>query len=243
MAAGVVHELNQPLNIIRMATDLTRASLHKNSSAADPELVSEQLSVIGGQTRQMAETVQSMRIFSRDDYGRKIAFDAVRATNQALSWLRPDLAEHRIEVSFQAPPQCPRVFGEPSRFEQVMMNLILNARDAVRQRRSDGLIDDCEIEIRVTCQRSVDTVFITVRDNGGGVPDGHIERVFEPFFTTKEPGEGTGLGLSISYGIIGGIDGELTVRNHGEGAEFTIKLPCVAPKNVAEATISEENRG
>jgi hypothetical protein len=117
-------------------------------------------------------------------------------------------------------------------------------RLALALRTADGgLIDDCEIEIRVTCQRSVDTVFITVRDNGGGVPDGHIERVFEPFFTTKEPGEGTGLGLSISYGIIGGIDGELTVRNHGEGAEFTIKLPCVAPKNVAEATISEENRG
>lgn len=243
MAAGVVHELNQPLNIIRMATDSTRASLQERGSQADPEQLSEQLSVIGGQTRRMAETIQSMRIFSRDDYGRKIAFDVVRATNQALSWLRPDLAEHRIEVSFQAPPRCGRVFGEPSRFEQVMVNLILNARDAVRARKADGLIEGCEIAIEITEQRSTDTVFITIRDNGGGVPDEHIERVFEPFFTTKEPGEGTGLGLSISYGIIGGMDGELAVRNNGDGAEFTIKLPGIAAKTVAETTISEEDRG
>lgn len=240
MAAGMVHELNQPLNIIRMATDSTRASLERHGGEANSERLSEQLAVIGGQTRRMAETINSMRIFSRDDYGRKIAFDVVRAANQALSWLRPELAEHKVEVSLQVPPQCGRVFGEPSRFEQVMVNLILNARDAVRQYKANGLIDNCEIAIEITDELARGLVCITVRDNGGGIPAEHIERLFEPFYTTKEPGEGTGLGLSISYGIIGGMDGELSVRNHGAGAEFTIKLPRIAPKIVAETTISVE---
>ena len=89
MAAGVVHELNQPLNIIRMATDSTQAALQRSKVSEDYESLREQLTVIDGQTRRMAETIQSMRIFSRDDYGRKIAFDVVRATTEALNWMRP----------------------------------------------------------------------------------------------------------------------------------------------------------
>ena len=240
MAAGVVHELNQPLNIIRMATDLTQAALLKRGADAPLEQLSEQLDVIGGQTRRMSETIQSMRIFSRDDYGRKIAFDVVRATNQALNWLRPELAEHRIEVSLQAPAQCGRVYGEPSRFEQVIVNLILNARDAVVRNRKNGVIERCEIALEITDDLSGEIVRLTVRDNGGGIPAESLERVFEPFFTTKGPGEGTGLGLSISYGIIGGMDGELSARNHAAGAIFTVELPRITPKNVAETTVSVE---
>jgi C4-dicarboxylate-specific signal transduction histidine kinase len=85
MAAGVVHELNQPLNIIRMASDSTRGLLERKEQKPEFEQLDEQLSVISGQVRRMADTIQSMRIFSRDDYGRKIAFDPSRAANQALS--------------------------------------------------------------------------------------------------------------------------------------------------------------
>ena len=240
MAAGVVHELNQPLNIIRMATDSTQAALLKHGGDAQLDQLSEQLEVIGGQTRRMSETIQSMRIFSRDDYGRKIAFDVVRATNQALNWLRPELAEHRIEVSLQAPAQCGRVYGEPSRFEQVIVNLILNARDAVVRNRKNGVIERCEIALEIIDDPSREIVRLVVRDNGGGIPAESLERVFEPFFTTKGPGEGTGLGLSISYGIIGGMDGDLSARNHAAGAAFTVELPRIAPKNVAETTVSVE---
>lgn len=241
MAAGMVHELNQPLNIIRMATDATQATLQKPGTADDPEALSEQLAVIDGQTRRMAETIQSMRIFSRDDYGRKIAFDVVRATSQALNWMRPELTTNGVEVSLRAPAQCGRVYGEPSRYEQVIVNLLLNARDAVLEHKKNAGSDACEITIEITEDLSTDRILVVVRDNGGGVPDEHLERLFEPFYTTKNPGEGTGLGLSISYGIVTGMDGELSARNHEGGAEFAISIPRIVPKDVADDASSMES--
>lgn len=228
MAAGVVHELNQPLNIIRMATDTTRDSLRTASDEPLPAQIDKQLAVIGGQTRRMAETIQSMRIFSRDDYGRKIAFDPVRATDQVLSWLRPELADRGIGVSLQAPADCGCIYGEPSRFEQVIVNLVLNARDALQRHQENGCIASGEISLFVAEDLAKETVEIEVHDNGGGVPEEYIERVFEPFFTTKSPGDGTGLGLSISYGIVGGMNGDLSVSNHDDGAVFRIVLPRLA---------------
>lgn len=240
MAAGVVHELNQPLNIIRMATDSTRETLRANPGDPSPDEIDRQLSVIGGQTWRMAETIQSMRIFSRDDYGRKIAFDPVRATNQVLSWLRPELAERSIGVSLRTPAKCGRIYGEPSRFEQVIVNLVLNARDAVRQHQENSGIASGEISIEVSENLENDAVMVAVRDNGGGVPEEHIERLFEPFFTTKSPGDGTGLGLSISYGIVGGMNGSLTVSNVGDGAVFQIELPRLAAAKEDEMSPSSE---
>ena len=240
MAAGVVHELNQPLNIIRMATDSTRETLRANPGDPSPDEIDRQLSVIGGQTRRMAETIQSMRIFSRDDYGRKIAFDPVRATNQVLSWLRPELAERSIGVSLRAPAKCGRIYGEPSRFEQVIVNLVLNARDAVRQHQENSGIASGEISIEVSENLENDAVVVEVRDNGGGVPEEHMERLFEPFFTTKSPGDGTGLGLSISHGIVGGMNGILTVSNVGDGAVFQIELPRLAAAKEDEMSPSSE---
>lgn len=240
MAAGVVHELNQPLNIIRMATDTTRESLRGGSRDPLPEQIDKQLSVIGGQTRRMAETIQSMRVFSRDDYGRKIAFDPVRATNQALSWLRPELAERGIGVSLQAPVQCGRIYGEPSRFEQVIVNLILNARDAVQTHHKNEDIASGEISLVISEDMAGEIVEIEVRDNGGGVPEEYIERLFEPFFTTKSPGDGTGLGLSISYGIVGGMNGSLSVSNRDQGAVFRIELPRLASANENERSRSPD---
>lgn len=240
MAAGVVHELNQPLNIIRMATDSTRETLRANPGDPSPDEIDRQLSVIGGQTRRMAETIQSMRIFSRDDYGRKIAFDPVRATNQVLSWLRPELAERNIGVSLRAPATCGRVYGEPSRFEQVIVNLVLNARDAVHQNQENSGIASGEIFIEVSEDLASGTIVVAVRDNGGGVPEEHMERLFEPFFTTKSPGDGTGLGLSISYGIVSGMNGRLTVSNVEDGAVFRIELPRLAAAREDEMSLPSE---
>ncbi len=241
MAAGVVHELNQPLNIIRMATDSTQAALQRSKVSEDYESLREQLTVIDGQTRRMAETIQSMRIFSRDDYGRKIAFDVVRATTEALNWMRPELATNGVAVSFRAPAQCGRVYGEPARYEQVIVNLLLNARDAVLDHLKNGAAESCQVRIEIKEDLSADRILVVVSDNGGGVPDEHIERLFEPFYTTKGPGEGTGLGLSISYGIVTGMDGELSARNGGAGAEFTISIPRVVPKDVADDAAPMEN--
>ncbi len=185
MAAGVVHELNQPLNIIRMASDSTRGILERKEQKPEFEQLDEQLSVISGQVRRMADTIQSMRIFSRDDHGRKIAFDQSRAANQALSWLRPELSERGIEISLQAPASCGRVFGEPSRFEQVIVNLLLNARDAVCDPGNDGKAPQGVVRIVISENLDTNVIRIVVSDNGGGVPEEILERLFEPFFTPR----------------------------------------------------------
>ncbi len=240
MAAGLVHELNQPLNIIRMTADMTRDKMERSrEDVADSEL-REQLEVIGGQSRRMGETIQNMRIFSRDDYGRKIAFDPVRATSQALTWMRNDFSERNIEVVFQAPANCGRVYGEPARFEQVIVNLLMNARDAIEGRFGNDGEEGGQVRVSVSEDSSLRHVIIAVRDNGGGVPIEHLDRLFDPFFTTKAPGEGTGLGLSISYGIISGMGGELSAHNEAEGAAFLVTFPRIAP-DVSEETFSKED--
>ena len=220
MAAGLVHELNQPLNIIRMASERSQSKFR--DADADPlsdETIDRQLEIIAGQTERMSDTIQSMRIFSRDDYGRKVAFDPAKSV---------------------APAQCGRVFGEPSRFEQVIVNLLMNARDAVAQNADGSVTSDPAriVRVIVSDDPARDRVTIAVRDNGQGIPAEHIDRVFEPFFTTKDPGLGTGLGLSISYGIVSGMNGTLLAENTGDGAEFRIELTRIVPADVAGASIA-----
>ena len=133
---------------------------------------------------------------------------------------------------------CGRVFGEPSRFEQVVINLLINARDAVQRGLDDSVSSDRAgiVRISVSDDPAREMVTIEVRDDGPGISPAHIDRVFEPFFTTKEPGSGTGLGLSISYGIVTGMNGTLLAENTGEGAEFRIELPRIMPADVAGAS-------
>lgn len=241
MAAGVVHELNQPLNIIRMATEQTRSKFHAADAGPDGDKISSQLEIIAGQTERMAETIQSMRIFSRDDYGRKIAFDPARSVAQAADWLRPEFDERGISLDVSLADPCGRVFGEPSRFEQVVINLLINARDAVQKVLDDAVSTDQAgiVRISVSDDPVREMVAIEVRDDGPGISPANIDRVFEPFFTTKGPGSGTGLGLSISYGIVSGMNGTLTVENTGDGALFRIELPRIMPADVAGASVAE----
>ena len=238
VAAGLVHELTQPLNIIRMATERTQGKFRVTDDDPDSETIGGQLEIIAGQTDRMAETIQSMRIFSRDDYGRKAAFDPAQSVAQAVSWVRPEFEEHGISLDVDVPAQCGRVFGEPSRFEQVIVNLLINARDAVKQNADGSVTSDPSRIVRVILSDDPvpEMVTIKVRDNGKGIPAEHIDRVFEPFFTTKDPGSGTGLGLSISYGIVSGMNGTLLVENTADGAEFRVELPRIMPADVAGAS-------
>ena len=108
--------------------------------------------------------------------------------------------------------------GNAIQLEQVFLNLLTNARDAMADVRHKA--------ITITCTRQTDIVDISFRDTGPGIPVGLEQRIFDPFFTTKEVGAGTGLGLSITYGIIKDHQGTITVENHpGEGAIFLIQLP------------------
>jgi C4-dicarboxylate-specific signal transduction histidine kinase len=107
--------------------------------------------------------------------------------------------------------------------EQVLLNLFINANDAIRSRHEAG--DSAEGEIKITIDRNERSAFITVADNGPGIATDVLPKIFEPFFTTKPPKEGTGLGLSISYGIIRDMGGMLRAKSSRKGARFIIELP------------------
>ncbi len=243
MAAGVVHELNQPLNIIRMATERTQSKFRAADAGSEGETIHGQLEIIAGQTERMAETIQSMRIVSRDDYGRKVAFDPAQSVAQAIDWLRPEFDQRGVALSLSAPAACGRVFGEPSRFEQVVINLLINARDAVETGRDDSVTSDQAgiVRVIVSDDPAREIVTIEVHDDGPGISAGDIERLFEPFFTTKGPGSGTGLGLSISYGIVSGMNGTLVAENTGDGALFRVELPRIMPADVAGASAADND--
>ena len=139
-----------------------------------------------------------------------------------------------IEVVADLSGTCRPVLGHRVQMEQVILNLLTNAQDAIRGNPASG---GGKITIAVD-DDGADTVRITVSDSGGGIPENALDRIFEPFFTTKEMGKGTGLGLSVSFGIIRDMDGTIEAENADGGAKFTITLPVAgtdAEKGTSDA--------
>ena len=147
----------------------------------------------------------------------------------ALSLMGEQLRLKEIRVVTRIPERCRKVSGHDVRFEQVVLNLLTNARDAIELGGGDkdGATPERRIDLEVSDDPSADTLRIRVRDTGSGIPEAVMGRIFEPFFTTKEVGNGSGLGLSISYGIVTEMGGVLEARNVDDGAEITISLPVV----------------
>jgi len=227
MAAGIVHELNQPLNVIRVTADDTMMAIE--AGVRDTEEVRDAIATVRAQTARMAGIIHNMRIFSRDDYGRREVFDVRTAVNDALGMMRSDLVKSGIRVETEISGKGHTVWGQQLRLEQVLLNLLSNAADQIRARAARGPARTPgqpagHVTVAVDRAEGSDVVTIAVIDDGGGIASEHLARIFDPFFTTKAPGQGTGLGLSISYGIVASMGGELTARNVGEGARFEVAL-------------------
>lgn len=240
MAASMAHELNQPLNIIRMAADSSLILMEEDK--ADMESHLEEFERISNQTERMANIINHLRVFSRQDDTSEAQFDPIESINAAATMVRDQYLLDGIEVRTVAPKQTSNVQGQPIRLEQVILNLLANARDALRgSGRADfegggELRPDTKgaIEISAFLAGSRDgnagghrpeEVVITVSDDGGGLPEDVIGHVFEPFFTTKRAGEGTGLGLAIGYSIVSAMGGSIVASNSPTGAVFEIRLP------------------
>ncbi len=227
MATAVAHELNQPLNIIRMAADSAIDAV--DTDGGDPEFLRGKFERISRQAGRAAAIIDHMRIFGRKADDKPHVFDPREAVLGALSLMGEQLRLKEIRVVTRIPEQCRKVSGHDVQFEQVVLNLLTNARDAIELRGGDKNEPAFErrIELEVLDDTSADTLRIRVRDTGSGIPEAVMGRIFEPFFTTKEVGNGTGLGLSISYGIVTEMGGALEARNVDEGAEITVSLPVV----------------
>ena len=129
-------------------------------------------------------------------------------------------------MAWEIDENLPPIMGDPGRLEQVMINLLLNARDAIEQKCASDLDPQTDKVIRLITALRGNRVLVKVCDTGGGIPDPIVDKIFEPFFTTKKVGEGTGLGLSISYGIVKECDGKIYARpNPGGGTCFVMEFP------------------
>ncbi len=236
MASGVAHEINQPLTIIRFAAESLQEQLLDTPQEAPlaeaTGLIDSKLTRIVTQTERAATIIQELKGFSRrpDDVPRP--FDVAGTLRAAAQLLREQLRLACIEEEVECDPDCPPVLGHGSRLQQVIINLIINARDAILERgaTADPRSPAGTIRLCVRHVPSTAKIIATVEDDGPGIPDSALPRLFEPFFTTKPTGKGTGLGLSVSYQIVRQMGGTIAAENRAEGgARFTITLDAAPP--------------
>jgi two-component system, NtrC family, C4-dicarboxylate transport sensor histidine kinase DctB len=215
MAAGINHELNQPLAAIRSYTDNGRKFLEKGRL----EEVLWNLEQIGELTERMAQIGVQLRLFSKKSSGKVVAVPLHGIVDGALEILWPSLKKAGVAVTVDIVPQDLEVLANHVLLQQVLVNLISNAVQAM-----EG--GDLPL-IRISCLKEAGRARIAVEDNGPGVPEEFAQDIFEPFFTSRKSGQGLGLGLTISDRIIRDFGGEISQRNIGNGArfEFTLDIP------------------
>ncbi len=227
LAAGIAHELNNPLafvnaNLTHLSDAVAAAKSHAPSHGHEAELLDEAPSVLA-ETRQgvdrIAEIVSGMQRLSRRTDGIREPLDVGPVVEEAVRMAALSTGSGRVEIDL--PEDLPMVTGSRGELVQVLLNLIVNARQALADR------EDGRVRVRV---RSADgAVDIEVEDDGPGIPQATIDRIFDPFFTTKAPDQGTGLGLPIAYDLVRDHGGRLTAdRSPLGGARFTVCLPARA---------------
>ena len=223
MATGVAHELNQPLAVMESASSFLTRKLEKKEKI-DPEHLLIMTQKISGNVDRATKIINHLREFGRkEDAGlEKIQVnDLLRRSNELLS---QQLRVRGIEVVWQLAEGLPPIMADPGRLEQVFINLLLNARDAIEEKLSTAKTKKSFEKITLRTSSDGDKVSVEVADTGNGVPKDQLDKIFEPFYTTKGIGKGTGLGLSISYGIIKDCGGNIRVKP-GKGARFIIEFP------------------
>jgi PAS domain S-box-containing protein len=236
MAAGVAHELNQPLNNVGLlaARANRRLQTKERLGEDDHRFLQEKMSSIGDQVARAAKIIEQLRFFGHTQERVLEAIAVSTAIKGTLDLLGEQLRLHGIVVDVDLPPDLPLVTGHVARLEQVLINVLINARFALDEYWSQTAREGTKrIQLRARPEEIADgkpAVVVEVEDNGPGMSAEVADRIFEPFFTTKNVGQGTGLGLSISYGIVREFGGNLTVRTRpDEGTTFVLLLPC-APK-------------
>jgi PAS domain S-box-containing protein len=226
MATSVAHELNQPLHVIRLSSGNVIRRLKNKPETIEPDYLTQKLERIMQQTERAAAIIDHMTMFGRKASEEAYSVDPYVTIQSALSLVREQLRLAEINVVVNAPNSCSPVLGHQVQLEQVLLNLLTNAQDAIKS------FESCDQKvIKVDIVNLENTIEISVENIGPKIPEAIIERIFEPFYTTKEIGKGTGLGLSVSYGIIRDMKGEISVKNTDSGVCFFITLPIYYPIN------------
>jgi histidine kinase len=227
MSAGVAHELNQPLSVIKTSASFLTKKIDRKEPVS-PDILRELADEMDSQVDRASLIINHLRQFGRKTDIRKANVQLNDCISGTFTVLGRQLELHGIKVELDLDKELPPIKGDRNRLEQVFLNLIMNARDAMDEKQ-ELAGKDVEKVLRISSKTADDRVVVKVSDSGLGMSEGVKEKIFEPFFTTKPVGKGTGLGLSISFGIVRDYDGIIEVQSfEGRGTTFTINFPAAA---------------
>jgi histidine kinase len=227
MATGVAHELNQPLAVIKTASRFFIKKV-RNQEPIPEQIIATLSEEIDSHVDRATRIINHMREFGRKADRQMDPIQVNDVIRKSLDIFSQQLKVRGIDVVLDLAEALPLVRADANRLEQVFINLLINARDAIEAKVEATAHLKGEKKIFLTTAPQNGSVHIEVRDTGPGIPRAVIGKIFEPFFTTKEVGKGTGLGLSISYQIIQEFGGSIRPESReGQGAAFVIRLPAV----------------
>jgi histidine kinase len=231
MATGIAHELNQPLSVIKTTSSFFIKKI-ENEQKIDEAILNNMLQKVDKNVDRATNIINHMRQFARKSDVQLEKIQVNDVLKSAFDIFSQQLRVRGIEVVWEIDAALPKILADPGRLEQVFINLLLNARDAVEERWSRTGSQTDGDRITITTRTVGNKVVVEVADTGSGIPPAVINKLFEPFFTTKEVGKGTGLGLSISYGIVKDCGGNIEAISHDKkGACFRITFPAAKNSN------------
>ena len=212
MAAGIAHEINNPLAGILLYS----SNLYKKVKEEGP--VQEGLEIIIRETQRCKIIIQDLLEFSRDKEPQKTMGDINKIITKSINILENEFRLRHIKIEKTLAPEMKEALLDENQLQQVFVNLLLNAVQAIE--------DTGVISVRSRMDPTANEFFIEIEDNGCGIPEADVNRIFEPFFSTKK--NGSGLGLAVSYGIISNHHGQMEIESTpGKGTVFTIRIPIL----------------
>jgi signal transduction histidine kinase len=227
MATGIAHEINQPLNTLSILFDNMLLAASKEDSLPKSYL-DRKIGKIYDNIFRIKNIIEHVRVFSRSQEDAIFSsFDVRESIKNAVSMISEQFMHKLIELDLSLEENLPLVYGNIYQFEQVILNLLINSKDAIEEMESESG-KSYQKKIGIRAYLSFNQIILEISDNGIGIKPDELENIMLPFYTTKEAGEGTGLGLSITFGIIKEMKGEISFQSDpGLGTKVTILLPAI----------------
>lgn len=230
LSAGLAHEINQPLGGISMGLENI---LYKMSQGElNNEYINSKINVLFQDIDRIKNIIEHVRTFSRDQQNASIEILEVdKVVRNTVSLINKQYLNHQVELNVEIPSSKFITLGNPFRLEQVLLNILSNAKSALDKRLEVTNDKAYKKQIRILLEKDEEYIYVNISDNGIGMPKKIMDKIFEPFFTTKDQQSGTGLGLSISYGIINEMNGIIRVESEeNKYTKLTIELPIIEPR-------------
>lgn len=229
MSTGIAHELNQPLNVMRMGADFIAKMIRRGQEISDEQLLTVSRN-ISEQVERATNIINHLREFGRKSDFRVYPVDLNQPIRNVFTIMGEQLKLQDIDVNLETDNAIPKIMADRNRLEQIFLNLVANARDALKEKGPEDIK-----KITITTYLEGDLVVAEISDTGKGISERIREKIFEPFFTTKDVGKGTGLGLSITYGLIRDFKGGIDVESIPDvGTTFRVYFPTPKEKRKSE---------